>query len=196
MTENRKSNIINFPGTPQMSGMLQLRVELLLMPLPVWRRILIPGHYSFWDLHVAIQDAMGWEDRHLHQFTLDDPGTGGRIRLGIPDDSGFYEVSEVLSGWEHKVTRFMKPGALPVLYTYDFGDDWQHEIQFEEVVPHNDAIVLPYCESGEGSCPPEDCGGPPGYQELISNGLTESFEPSTVIFDDPRERWIRAFRND
>jgi hypothetical protein len=127
MTDNN-SNIIKFPGADGMPGILQLRVELLLMPLPVWRRFLVPGHYSFWDLHVAIQDALGWEDRHLHQFTLDDPDTAERVRLGIPDDSGFYGVSEVLPGWEHRVTRFMKPGALPALYTYDFGDEWQHEI--------------------------------------------------------------------
>jgi hypothetical protein len=196
MTNIDKSNIINFPGAVSVTGMLQLRVELLLMPLPVWRRILVPGHYSFWDLHVVIQDAMGWEDRHLHQFTLDDPVTGGRTRLGIPDDSGFYEVSQVLPGWEHKVTRFMKPDALPVLYTYDFGNDWQHEVLLEEIIPQNDASILPRCVDGKGMCPPEDCGGPPGYQDLIKKHLDEGFDPATVIFDDPRQRWNRAFRND
>ena len=127
MNDSEPNNIIKFPGSGGKPGILQLKVELLLMPLPVWRRILVPGFYSFWDLHVAIQDAMGWEDRHLHQFTLDDPATGERVRLGIPDDSGFYGVSEVLPGWEHRVSRLMNPGALPALYTYDFGDEWQHE---------------------------------------------------------------------
>ncbi|MCK9995385.1 MAG: plasmid pRiA4b ORF-3 family protein, partial [Candidatus Krumholzibacteria bacterium] len=135
MTDNNNSNIIPFPGSGAMSGILQFRVEILLMPLPIWRRFQVPGHYSFWDLHVAIQDVVGWEDKHLHQFTLDDPATAIRVRLGIPDDSGFYGMDEVLPGWEHRVTRFMKPDSLPALYTYDFGDEWQHEIMLEAILP-------------------------------------------------------------
>ena len=195
MTDDN-SNIIKFPSSGAEPGILQLRVELLLMPLPVWRRILVPGHYSFWDLHVAIQDAMGWEDRHLHQFTLDDPSTAQRVRLGIPDDSGFYGVSEVLPGWEHLVTRFMKPGALPALYTYDFGDEWQHEILLEATLSANQDQVLPSCLAGDGRCPPEDSGGPNGCPESLESGLSEKFDPDEVTFDDPRERWARAFRDD
>lgn len=194
MTDN--SNIINFPGSGRGSGVFQLRIELLLMPLPVWRRILVPGHYSFWDLHVAIQDSMGWEDRHLHQFTLDDPADGDRVRLGIPDDSGFYGVSEVLPGWEHRVSRFIKPGGLPVLYTYDFGDEWQHEVILEDILPPDPTRVLPQCLEGEGRCPAEDSGGPAGCPELLDSDLGAVFDPKAVSFDDPRSRWDRAFRRD
>jgi hypothetical protein len=196
MTDSNNNNIINFPGSSSVSGALQLRVELLLMPLPVWRRILVPGQYSFWDLHVAIQDSMGWEDRHLHQFTLDDPVTGERVRLGIPDDSGFYGVSEVLPGWEHRVSRFMKPDALPSLYTYDFGDEWQHEVILETTLPSKATLVLPHCQEGEGRCPAEDSGGPAACQELLDSDLGNDFDPTAVSFDDPRARWTRAFRND
>ena len=196
MTDDNNSNIIKFPGSGTEPAILQLRVELLLMPLPVWRRLLVPGHYSFWDLHVAIQDCMGWEDRHLHQFTLDDAGTAQRVRLGIPDDSGFYGVSDVLPGWEYRVTRFMKPGALPVLYTYDFGDEWQHEILFEAALPAHQDQVLPRCLAGDGRCPPEDSGGPVGCPDSLESGLSEEFDPDEVAFDDPQERWNRAFSND
>ncbi len=194
MTDN--NNIIPFPGSGAMSGILQLRVELLLMPLPVWRRFLVPGHYTFWDLHVAIQDVIGWEDRHLHQFTLDDPVTSQRIRLGIPDDSGFYGVDEVLPGWEHRVTRYLKPGSLPALYTYDFGDEWQHEILFEAALPHDQDLVLPRCLAGEGPCPGEDSGGPAACAEILGSGLGQDFDPDNVVFDDPEDRWDQAFRND
>jgi len=51
----------------------------------VWRRILVPEAYSFWDLHVAIQDAMGWTDAHLHEFEVVDP-RGQLERIGIPLD--------------------------------------------------------------------------------------------------------------
>jgi len=195
MTDDNKNNIINFPGSPK-TGVLQFRVELLLMPLPVWRRIIVPGNYSFWDLHVAIQDTMGWDDRHLHQFTLDQPSGGGRLRLGIPDDSGFYDVDEVLPGWEHRVSQYMKPGALPILYTYDFGDEWQHEVLLEASLPSDNSQVLPRCLAGAGNCPPEDSGGPAGCADLLMTDLSDDFVPEGVIFDDPRERWTRAFRND
>lgn len=195
MSEGRKDNIINFPGTPG-SGIMQIRVELLLMPLPVWRRILVPGHYTFWDLHVAIQDAMGWKDRHLHQFTVDDRMSEERIRLGIPDDSGFYAVNEVLPCWEHRVIQFMKPGAMPVLYTYDFGDEWQHEVLLEATLPADNSQILPRCLAGQGICPPEDSGGPAACADLLNTDLSDEFVPDVVIFDDPRERWERAFRNE
>ena len=150
--------------------------------------VLVPGSYSFWDLHVAIQDAMGWEDRHLHQFTLDDPATGERVRLGIPDDSGFYGVSEVMPGWKQGVIKFLKPGSLPALYTYDFGDEWQHEILLEAALPPDPDVELPGCVDGEGSCPPEDSGGPAGCQEVLEPAPGEEFDPASVTFDDPQER--------
>jgi len=195
MTHN-DSNIIPFPNSGSVSEILQLRVELLLMPLPVWRRFQVPGHYSFWDLHVAIQDVLGWEDKHLHQFTLDEPSTAKRVRLGIPDDSGFYGMDEVLPGWEHRVTRFMKPDSLPALYTYDFGDEWQHEIVLETILPADDSLVLPRFLDGEGPCPDEDCGGPPGCADMVESGLNREFDPGQIIFDDPGARWDRAFGND
>ena len=195
MNDAPKSNIINFPGSPS-GEIMQFRVDLLLMALPVWRRIIVPGHYTFWDLHVAIQDAMGWDDRHLHQFTVDDQAGGERVRLGIPDDSGFYAVNEVLPGWDHRVNQFMKPGALPVLYTYDFGDEWQHEVQLEANLPADKLKTLPRCLAGQGLCPPEDSGGPAVCADLLNSDMSDEFVPDAVLFDDPRERWDRAFRNE
>ncbi len=67
-----------------MPNILQFRIELLEIAPPIWRRIQVPADSSFWDLHVAIQDAMGWTDHHLHAFELDDPKKG-RCEIGIPD---------------------------------------------------------------------------------------------------------------
>ena len=196
MSGNNDSNIIKFPGSVSQGGILQFRVELLLMPLPVWRRFLVPEPYSFWDLHVAIQDVLGWQDKHLHQFTLDDPVTAERIRLGIPDDSGFHGDNEVLPCWEYQVRRFMKPSALPALYTYDFGDEWQHEILLEADLPAKRSMKLPHCLDGEGLCPAEDSGGPAACRDHLEPALGDEFVPEEVIFDNPRERWDRAFRHD
>ena len=52
----------------------------------IWRRIIVPSTYSFWDLHVAIQDSMGWYDYHLHMFEIKNPGTNIKVEIGIPDE--------------------------------------------------------------------------------------------------------------
>jgi hypothetical protein len=193
-SDNEK--IISFPGTPAIDAALQFRVELLLMPYPVWRRLLVPPTFTFWDLHVAIQDAMGWQDKHLHRFTIDGPEFGQRVRFGIPDPSGFHGVHEIIPGWEHTVDGFFRPASSPALYTYDFGDNWQHEIFLEEYVPGHSAADLPICMAGEGACPPEDCGGPHACDSPSAPGELLNFDPGAVTFDNPRERWIRSFGHD
>ena len=64
----------------------QFKITLKGTKPPIWRRILVPETYTFWDLHVAIQDAMGWDDYHLHEFTLLSPKTGRKVKIGIPSD--------------------------------------------------------------------------------------------------------------
>ena len=187
--------IIEFPGLPGDPPPLQFRVELLLMPRPVWRRVILPGRASFWDLHVAIQDVLGWEDRHLHMFTLDDPDQGDHLRLGIPDDNAFHGLADVMACWEYPVTRLCRPGGPPFLYTYDFGDDWQHEVTLECELPGWSAAALPACTEGEGVCPPEDSGGP-SMQSAGEPADAKPFDPASVVFDNPRERWHRSFGHD
>ena len=64
----------------------QFKITLKHTKPPIWRRILVPGDLTFWDLHVAIQDAMGWCDCHLHQFEVFDPRKRRVVLIGIPDD--------------------------------------------------------------------------------------------------------------
>jgi len=194
MTDNPVDKIVRFPGAPQPEFVLRFRVNLVLMPAPVWRQFLMPGECSFWDLHVAIQDAFGWEDRHLHQFTLDHPGTGERLRFGIPDDSGYHGVDEILPGWEHPIAGYFREGLAPALYTYDLGDQWQHEVCLEGVQPYGGDELLPACLAGAGACPHEDCGGPAGWEQLAAaESEMAPFDPLTVVFDNPRTRWLKAF---
>lgn len=65
----------------------QFKITLKHIKPPVWRRIQVPENYSFWDLHVAIQDAMGWTDSHLHAFAIKNPATGLDEQIGSPGDS-------------------------------------------------------------------------------------------------------------
>jgi hypothetical protein len=84
---DRSAKIIPFPGSEPPRSALVLRVELVMTPYPIWRRLRIAEQATFWDLHVAIQDAVGWSHRHRHLFTADDPGSGQRLRFGIPEVS-------------------------------------------------------------------------------------------------------------
>lgn len=191
------SKIIPFPGAPHAGLALQFRVELLLVAEPVWRRFVVPANYSFWDLHVALQDVMGWQDRHLHQFKLDDPRTGAPLRFGVPYADGFHGASELMTGWDHMIADHFRVGLGPALYTYDFGDEWQHELHLESIDAGVPATELPRCLDGGGLCPREDCGGPFAWEEFLAeHPQSGDFEPDGVIFDNPHERWVRAFGND
>ncbi len=178
----------------------------------VWRRVQVPESYSFWDLHVAIQDAMGWKDYHLHEFTLVDSKTGRGSRIGIPDDE-MPDERPCLAGWKVPIARYLSHGSDPVRYRYDFGDDWEHTLEFEDIVP-SDGGAYPRCVAGAGACPPEDVGGTYGYAEFLKvihdarhpehdamlqwvGGSFDphAFSPHSITFDNPRERWQIAFEH-
>jgi len=177
----------------------------------VWRRIQVPDRHSFWDLHVAIQDAMGWRDQHLHEFTLIDSRTGRVKRLGIPDDE-LPDERPCLAGWKVPIARYLTYGSDPVRYRYDFGDDWGHVVEFEELLPAERG-TYPRCVAGAGACPPEDVGGTRGYAEFLrairdpehpereallqwagGDFDPDAFRPEAVRFADPAERWRTAFQ--
>jgi len=176
----------------------------------VWRRVQVPESNSFWDLHVAIQDAMGWKDYHLHEFEVLDSKTGRINRIGIPDDE-MPDERPCMAGWKVPIARYLTYGSSPVRYRYDFGDGWEHTLELEEMIPA-DGNAYPRCLAGAGACPPEVVGGTSGYQEFLRKIRNRrhpereamlqwvggsfdphAFSPQQVEFDDPRERWKAAF---
>lgn len=185
---------------------LQFKVTLRHIRPPIWRRIQVPGDYSFWGLHVAIQDAMGWHDCHLHEFEIFDPRRKTMCLVGLPDDeTTFGEVT--LPGWGVPIRQFFSATNGRASYAYDFGDDWQHVIVLEKILPAEPGRSYPACIGGRRRCPPEDCGGVGGYERLmeaISNPHDEEhkemiewvggqfdpahFDPREIVFDDPEER--------
>ena len=97
----------------------QFRITLKDIKPTVWRRIQVPETYTFWDLHVAIQDVMGWFDCHLHQFKILEPMTNTKVDIGIPDeDDDYYEI---LPGWRQKILDYFSPDNKTADYIYDFG---------------------------------------------------------------------------
>jgi hypothetical protein len=130
----------------------------------IWRHLEIPSNSTFWDLHVAIQDAMGWLDYHLHEFRPERTQSAGRVRIGIPD--GDFDA-DVVAGWSVPVAKhFTTPGDTAT-YEYDFGDAWTHDVTLIAVEPRKRGVKYPRCAGGERACPPEDCGGEPGYCNLL-----------------------------
>lgn len=180
----------------------------------IWRRIQVPETYSFWDLHVAIQDAMGWQDCHLHEFQIQRPGRDAVDRLGIPDPECPDERS-CKADWEVPLAAYFSWETLseapPVKYLYDFGDEWQHVVTFEDVLAGR-SVRSPRCVAGAQACPPEDCGGVHGFEEFLaaivnpkhpehanlvewSGGAydPEAFDAKRVVFANPQKRWKNAF---
>jgi hypothetical protein len=197
----------------QRRSTFQFRVQLRDVAPAIWRRIEVPAKYTFWDLHVAIQDAMGWLDCHLHAFRLPDPTTGEDIQIGIPDPEPFEGEPEFLPGWMIPVSQYLKVRDR-ISYEYDFGDGWEHDLHFEAVGIRHPRTKYPRCVAGARAGPPEDCGGPGGYAELLmtianprhpdyESMITwlggpfdpKAFDPRRVRFDDPKKRWRVAFTN-
>lgn len=148
----------------------QLRITLAHVHPRVWRRLLMPAHSSFWAVHVAIQDAFGWEGTHLHEFRVRFPGKELLCVIGSdPDWSAemgrdlqldYEERDEILSKW-------MSPANAFARYVYDFGDQWHHSIRLEAVLPFDTREQYPQCIAGRRACPPEDCGGADGYLAIL-----------------------------
>jgi len=182
----------------------QFKITLQESSPPIWRRIQVPETYTFWDLHVAIQDAFGWTDYHLHEFEIQQPISKEKIRIGIPDeDFG----REILPDWKQKISDYFTLDNKKSKYTYDFGDDWLHRLLLEKILPRKVNTNYPKCIEGKRACPPEDCGGICGYEEFlyaIKNPKHEQhremkewigrdfnpeyFNPSEIVFDNPKTR--------
>jgi hypothetical protein len=202
-------------AVPRGGLIYQLKITLEGISPVIWRRILVPERYSFWDLHVAIQDSMGWLDYHLHAFELEGHAPNSRIEVGLPDDEF---DRPVIPGWEKALKEyFVRPG-ITAGYTYDFGDGWIHRVLLEGILLPESSTRYPRCLAGERACPPEDCGGLPGYSDLVQvlrssrhreyqsmvawlKGHAknywpydpEHFDPDRVRFSDPRKRLREMF---
>lgn len=195
---------------PDIAYRFEIRLEGI--EPPIWRRIRVPATYTFWDLHVAIQDAMGWLDYHLHQFLVRNPETGAEEQIGIPDDESFVDEELCLAGWEVPIAGYFINANDTATYEYDFGGDWRHAVTFEGTDELRKGERALACLAGERRCPPEDCGGIYGYTELLDILANpgheehqsmlewlggpydpEAFLAAAIKFDDPRARWGTAF---
>jgi hypothetical protein len=147
----------------------QIKVTLHGVKPAIWRRCVISEACDLHTLHGIIQDVMGWLDSHLYEFDV-----AGQ-RFCDPEREDDFECQEdVLSSHSATLAQFsLKPGS-HLGYTYDFGDDWEHEIVVEELRRRKEGEILPTCLAGARNCPPEDCGGSHGYAEFLEAYLNPS----------------------
>lgn len=165
----------------KIKGMLyDLRIELQGVKDPVvWRRVLVNSDYTFGMLHKVIQITMGWDFAHLYRFadklkepTLildeeDDDDMLVMMRLMYPHRE--IKAPETVHPEDMKLEEYFQDmGHKEIFYTYDFGDDWLHRVTLKSVKKGQRLHeLMPFkLIGGEGACPPEDCGGAPGYAML------------------------------
>lgn len=187
-------------------AVFELRVSLLGAEPAVWRRIRVPGDTHLHLVHLVLQIAMGWENRHLHEFVSAD-------RKRYVDFDGYEPQADELDGTMYTLKDLVSKPGDRCLYLYDFGDDWTHEIELEAVSEIElDPAEQFRCLAGQGACPPEGCGGVPGYLELLESFsdldsvghdkavalLGETFDPEafdcvlfnervSAVFEPPKE---------
>jgi hypothetical protein len=141
----------------------QIKVTLLDIRPPIWRRLLVSSDVKLDQLHGIIQDAMGWLDCHLHQYQQ------GEVQYCMPSEEemmGFGLQMEDESRF--RLSDLLKSEKDALFYEYDFGDGWRHKIILEKVLPFEPDAPLARCIKGKRACPPEDCGGPWGYERVLA----------------------------
>ncbi len=141
----------------------QLRITLSRINPPIWRQVLIPTKHSLSKTHKVIQAAMGWKGYHLHQFRTKNLPNQKPVYYGEPD---IESSDNLIDDKKVKLSDVLKKENEVIIYDYDFGDGWQHEIILEKILDRSDQ-THPICIGGEGACPPEDVGGIPGYYDFL-----------------------------
>lgn len=165
----------------------QIKIELIDSQPLIWRRVIIPADVTFKRLHDTIQFAMDWRDYHLYEFEFPEE------KLRITNDEESYEENKFYLKKYKKnkltkeedpygiITRIIEtairqPQTLKIdkyietyktfEYIYDFGDNWRHKIELENIV-EDYKFGYPVVLEGEGACPPEDAGGLSAYAEFL-----------------------------
>ena len=142
---------------------------------PIWRRVLVSGDISLTRLHDVIQRAMGWENYHLHAFQA------GEATYGVPDPD--FDELGIRNEKGVRLSRIAPQVKSWFRYEYDFGDDWLHRIAVEKILPAEESPKHPVCVAGKQACPPEDCGGPGGYADLLEAITDPHHEEHAAMLD-------------
>ncbi len=131
------------------------------------RCVEVPVAVTLYELHRVIQIVMGWHDDHLHEFRVgrrswERAGPLGAVDETETDDSTLADLLAHVRSFGKKKPQYKK-----ITYVYDFGDNWEHAIKVEKLVPAEPGVAYPRLIEATGACPPEDIGGGWGYAEFL-----------------------------
>lgn len=159
----------------------QFKIQIKNIEEPkVWRRITVPQEFTFYQLHQVIQCAFDWEDCHLFKFN--DKQYKPTLRISLEEDDNFSFLTFFNPPLDADTTRLDEIFSLDrkkLLYIYDFGDEWCHDIKLEKILPDKQDYAI--CTTGKGACPPEDWGGDWGYMNM-----------KYILLNHPRSQKIKG----
>lgn len=128
----------------------------------IWREMLVPDNYTFYQLHHTLQIVMGWTCSHLFEFNIEG------YQIGYVFDEPMDDESHVINCRDARLDALITHKGESFTYWYDFGDSWYHTVVIENFESVADTHQLPFCIAGELKCPPEDCGGIHGFYNFLS----------------------------
>lgn len=171
----------------------QFKIQLKDISKPtVWRQLQMPADATFEDFHYAIQISFGWENSHLFTFSPNGYQSNPQIELESDDDDGLFRNYDKLDAETLTLEEIFTHEKQTYSYFYDFGDDWEHKITLEKIIPDN-KTTIPKIIKAQGACPPENCGGPWGYENL-KDVLADKKHPEHKEMKEwlglsPRQSW-------
>lgn len=158
----RTSDMMPIVAIPRGSNAVRLRITLEYIEPAPFRVVDVPLTFSLAKLNAVIQELFGWEDSHLWSFEV----SGKRVELPDPEALWYPGGKQVLDARRFTVSRAVREAGGAMLYTYDFGDNWLHRIEFSQVLRVERPLTLPVFVEGKWAGPPEDCGGPFGFMDF------------------------------
>jgi hypothetical protein len=147
--------------TASKSKVHELYVELEDIEPLVWRRLLVSATIKLPELHDLLQLAMGWTNSHLHSFTFGEKTFG---MAGVDD----FEELDMLDERKQTLEAALGDCVREFIYEYDFGDSWRCRIEVKSLARPNPNWHFPLCTGGARAAPPDDVGGPGGYEEFLA----------------------------
>lgn len=160
-----------------------LRIRLLRVNPKVTRDLLVPSNLGLDRLHQVLQVAMGWENAHQHEYIVGTLRNGRRFGTQAPPSLFGFDGPRTQSEKRFTLQQIAPTKGSKFLYWYDFGDDWHHEIAVKNVGVLQADFETPHCIDGAGACPPEDCGGQPGYANLLEALSDPNHEDHEELLD-------------
>jgi len=142
-----------------MSKIYQLKITLKRISPAIWRRIEVSSEVKLDHLAQIILRVMGWHGGHLMSFEI------GREEYQL-DQESVRELGGVLMS-KSRLDKCLRIPKQKGLFTYDFGDDWEHDVLLEKILDPEPGVTYPRCTAGKRNCPPEDCGGHWGYADIL-----------------------------